>query len=101
MIEIVDIAENKFQFLLKSTSGATLMKSIDFPSKKAITTTVNAIKPQLHGQRLFERRTDHNGKFLFNLKNSKGQIIGKSQLYGSEAGMENGIKNLIRSISNL
>ncbi len=50
---------------------------------------------------VFERKTDYNGKFLFILKNSEGKVLGNSMLYNSEAGMENGIKNLKTSISLL
>ncbi|MGB5667196.1 MAG: YegP family protein, partial [Maribacter sp.] len=39
--------------------------------------------------------------FLFSLKNNGGQIIGISELYSSEAGMENGIKNLKNRIASL
>lgn len=33
-------------------------------------------------------------KFHFNLKAGNGQIIGSSQMYASEAGMENGIDSV-------
>ena len=42
----------------------------------------------------FERKTNLQGRFLFNLKDDDGNLIGSSQLYDSEAGMENGINNL-------
>lgn len=42
----------------------------------------------------FERKTAANGKFHFNLKAGNGQIIGSSQMYASEAGMENGIDSV-------
>jgi len=42
----------------------------------------------------FERKTNHTGQFLFNLNDDDGNLIGRSQHYDSEMGMENGIKNL-------
>jgi len=47
----------------------------------------------------FERKTNHKGEFQFSLKDSDGKIIGHSQNYNSEAGMENGIKNLRSTIN--
>ncbi len=46
----------------------------------------------------FERKTNHSGAFMFSLKDENGKIVGYSQCYNSEAGMENGIKNLKNKI---
>ncbi|HAI37493.1 MAG TPA: hypothetical protein DCM40_04830, partial [Maribacter sp.] len=48
--------------------------------------------------KFFERRTNTDGKFLVELKNSTGKIVGSSGLYTSEAGMENGILNITNSL---
>ena len=49
----------------------------------------------------FERKTNHSGQFLFNLKDNDGNLIGQSQFYDSEMGMENGIKNLQNRLEEL
>ncbi len=49
----------------------------------------------------FERKTNTEGKFHFSLKDDDGRIIGHSEPYDSEAGMENGIKNLQEKIQSL
>nr|WP_245224787.1 YegP family protein [Pseudozobellia sp. WGM2] len=46
----------------------------------------------------FERKTNNTGQFFFNLNDDKANLIGTSQLYDSEMGMENGIKNLTNRI---
>jgi len=51
-----------------------------------------------HPRTRFERTTNHGGDFQFRLKNINGELIGNSLSYSSEAGMENGIKNLRQSI---
>ena len=48
-----------------------------------------------------ERKTDYSGKFLFNLRDKKGKVVGKSSLFSSEAGMENGIKHLLKRMQDL
>ncbi len=100
MIEIVKESSGVFHFILKAKSGNSLLQSIAYTTEQEAQKVVSKI-PITQGQYLFERRTDHNGKFLFNLKDQDGKVIGSSQLYGSEAGMENGIRNLKSSLSTL
>jgi len=63
-------------------------------------TTVNNLISLDKSQNIFERKTNYEGNFLFSIKNKKGHLIGNSLLYGSEAGMENGIKNIQNHINH-
>ncbi|MEK6154225.1 YegP family protein [Flavobacteriaceae bacterium 3-367] len=94
MIEIKKEKDNTYRFNLRTTGGKILLKSVHFPDKETIRKTVVGLSPMMESASVFERKTDHSGKFLFNLKDPNGKIIGSSQTYSSEAGMENGIKNL-------
>ena len=91
MIEIKKGDNNTFHFQLKSAEGQTLLKSIDFESQEDIKSTVEQLTPLAHSHGTIERRTNYDGNFLFDLKDKDGKVIGKSLLYDSEAGMENGI----------
>lgn len=99
MIEIKKSRNNTYRFMLKTSDGNTLLKSIAFDSEEEIQKTVKNLNPIIEKQSVFERRTDHEGRFLFNLKDLNGKVIGNSQRYSSEAGMENGIKNLKNRIA--
>ena len=101
MIEINNKNTAAFSFKLKTQSGHTLLKSVEFEKEEDVQKTVKSLNPLCDNSIRFERKTNHDGMFLFNLKDSSGQIIGYSQLYNSEAGMENGIKNLKNRISSL
>jgi len=85
-----------YHFSFKTKNGHILLKSMLFNSKTELKKTIEDLSP-LEKQSIFERRTNNDGKFLFNLKNKEGTIIGVSKLYSSEAGMENGIKNFKKS----
>tara|TARA_R110002051_G_scaffold13808_4_gene45591 strand:+ start:21240 stop:21554 length:315 start_codon:yes stop_codon:yes gene_type:complete len=99
MIKIDKKKDGLFQFKLKSKNGRTLLKSVSFSSKDDLDKTLNEIKELKSTKaKLFERRTNTDGKFLVELKNSVGEIVGASGLYSSEAGMENGILNISKSI---
>ena len=78
-----------------------MLASIAFDSKDAVHKTVAQLRATPKKPLSYERKTNHSGKFQFNVKDAQGNVIGNSQLYGSEAGMENGIKNLKRSIASL
>ena len=94
MIEIKETVSEGYEFLVKSESGKILLKSIPFKDEQAISKTVQRLGKADSPLKRYERKTNLNGQFLFELKNEKGKIIGSSGLYNSEAGMENGIKNL-------
>ncbi|MCL5244752.1 YegP family protein [Cellulophaga sp. 20_2_10] len=101
MIHIIKNSDNTFTFHLKTANNIVLLQGDNFSSKEELNTTIKNIVPAINSLNIFERKTDYNGKFLFNLKNLEGKVIGKSQFYSSEAGMENGIKNLRNNISSL
>lgn len=101
MIKINKEENNTYNFSLNTPNGNSLFKSVGFSSKEEIKNVVNGLNLIEKQEYIFERKTDHAGNFLFNLKDKKGQLIGNSQLYGSEAGMENGIKNLKKRIAIL
>jgi uncharacterized protein YegP (UPF0339 family) len=100
MIEIKKTKSDNYKFFVKSETGKVLLKSIPFAEEQAIKETIGGLSgtPSLHKH--FERKTNVNGQFLFELKNKHGELIGKSGLYSSEAGMENGIKNLNNRLQN-
>ncbi len=101
MIEIKKISDHTYRFFLKSKSGSTLLNSVDFISEDEAMESVGKLTPLLREKGVFERRTDHSGKFLFSLKDTDGKPIGQSGLYSSEAGMENGIKNLRKHLASI
>ena len=101
MIDIKKKGTGMFSFDLKTRGGHTLLKSVEFTDEQEAQSIVKSLNPLSENSIKFERKTNHDGMFLFNLKNSGGKMIGHSQLYNSEAGMENGIKNLKNTITSL
>ncbi|MCM4171631.1 DUF1508 domain-containing protein [Arenibacter sp. TNZ] len=101
MLEIKKESDTTYTFSLQSESGQTLLTSIPFSKRAEIDKTIANLKILIGQSSVFERKTDYTGKFLFIMKDNQGKIIGNSMLYSSEAGMENGIKNLKTSISIL
>ena len=101
MLSITQEDNNQCKFCLKTEKGHVLLTSISFPDEAEMRTNIAELSGKTQNPIRFERKTDTSGKFLFSILNSNRQIIGNSQLYDSEAGMENGIKNLKKRITSL
>lgn len=101
MVEIKAETNDTFRFELRSAEGIMLLQSVPYPSKEHIKKAIKALNPTVFKSMFFERKTDYDGKFLFHLKNAERELIGKSGVFESEAGMENGIKYLRKRITDL
>lgn len=83
-----------FHFVLKAKNGQVIISSQVYKSKSGAVNGIESIKTNCSNDDLFERKTAKNGKVFFNLKSTNGQIIGSSQMYAGESGMENGIESI-------
>ena len=65
-----------------------------YNSKASAKNGIASVQKNCSNDNLFERKTAKNGKFHFNLKSTNGQIVGSSQMYAAESGMNNGIESV-------
>lgn len=101
MLEIKEEKNQTYRFVLRSVDGLLLFESVPFKSKQQINSAIAKMTPAISDLLVFERKTDYEGKFLFHLKNADRVLIGKSGIFESEAGMENGIKHLKKRLTDL
>ncbi len=95
MFEIFQSDKNeKYYFNLKAKNGQIILSSQGYADKNGAKNGIDSVKNNCDDDSRYERKTAANGKFHFNLKAGNGQIIGSSQMYASEAGMENGIESV-------
>jgi len=95
MFELFQSENNqKFYFNLKAKNGQVILSSQGYADINGAKNGIDSIKKNCDDDSKFERKTATNGKFHFNIKAGNGQIIGSSQMYASEAGMENGIESV-------
>ncbi|GAB0157384.1 YegP family protein [Chryseobacterium sp. Alg-005] len=83
-----------FQFNLKAGNGQVILTSQGYSSKSACENGIASVKTNSQDDSKFERKTASDGRYYFSLKATNGQIIGNSQMYESENGMENGIDSV-------
>ncbi len=92
--EIKKDKAGKFRFNLKAGNGQVILSSEAYNSRSACDNGIESVRKNSADDGRFERKTAKNGKAYFNLKATNGQVIGASQMYASNASMENGIKSV-------
>lgn len=83
-----------FQFNLKAGNGQVILSSQGYNSKPACESGIESVRKNSQDDSKFEKKTASDDRYYFNLKAGNGQIIGSSQMYESEYGMENGIESV-------
>ncbi len=94
MFELKNKEGSSYHFTLKAKNGQVILSSEVYNSKAAAENGISSVKKNASDDARYERKTAKNGKFFFNLKAGNGQVIGSSQMYSSESGMENGINSV-------
>lgn len=84
----------EFQFDLKAANGQIILTSEGYSAKAGCENGIESVRKNAQDDAKFERKTSANGKYYFNLKATNGQVIGKSEMYESEASRDNGIESV-------
>lgn len=86
--------DDEFQFNLQAGNGQVILSSEGYSTKAACMNGIESVKKNAADDARYERKTSTNGKSFFNLKSTNGQVIGSSQMYENNAGIENGIASV-------
>lgn len=92
--ELKTSAGGKFHFNLKASNGQVILTSEMYETRAAAENGIESVRKNAADDANFERKTSSAGDPYFSLKAANGQIIGKSEMYSSEAAMENGIESV-------
>ena len=84
----------KFRFNLCAGNGQVVLTSESYNTKAAAMNGIKSVGKNCSDDKCVERKVAKNGKPYFNLKSTNGQVIGKSQMYASNASMEKGIRSV-------
>ncbi|GAA5088372.1 YegP family protein [Chryseobacterium ginsengisoli] len=88
------------QFNLKAVNGQVILTSQGYNSKSGCENGIDSVRKNAPDDSKFERLTAKDGRWYFNLKATNGQIIGTSQMYESDNGMEKGIESVKTNAPN-
>jgi uncharacterized protein YegP (UPF0339 family) len=86
--------DGEFQFVLQAANGQVILTSEGYSSKAACLDGIASVKQNAPIPDRYLRKNTPNGKFHFTLTSPNGQVIGSSQIYESQSGMENGISSV-------
>ncbi len=89
-----------YQFNLKAANGQVILTSQGYNSKASFENGIESVKKNAPDDARFERLTAKDGRWYFNLKAGNGQVIGTSQMYESDNGMEKGIDSVKNNAPN-
>ncbi len=87
-------ASGQFMFNLKAGNGEVILTSESYKDKQSASAGIESVKVNAGIDARYERKTAKNGQPYFALKAANGEIIGKSEMYSSVSGMENGIQSV-------
>ena len=87
-------------FNLKTDNFKIILTSQNYSSKPACFNGIDAVKNNCTDDSRYERKHSVNNKQYFVLKTNIGQIIGKSEMYTSKAGVDIGIESVKKNGNN-
>ncbi len=87
-------SSGQFHFNLKAGNGETILTSENYTAKSSAENGIKSVQTNCTNDARYEKATSTNNKFYFRLKAANGEQIGKSELYESSSGRDNGIESV-------
>lgn len=84
----------EFQFNLKSNNGLVILTSEGYTTKANCENGIESVRLYSQEEANFHRMVSKDRKIYFNIKAANGQIIGTSQMYGSDFACDKGIASV-------
>lgn len=97
VFELNKSANSKFFFVLKAGNGEVILTSEQYESKASAENGIASVQKNSPTDARYDRKTAANGKHYFTLKAGNHQVIGTSQMYGTEASRDNGIESVTKN----
>ncbi|RRH90532.1 DUF1508 domain-containing protein [Variovorax beijingensis] len=92
--ELNKSANAQYYFVLKAGNGESVLSSEQYAAKNSAENGIASVQANCTAEDRYEKKTASNGKLFFNLKAANHQVIGTSQMYGSEQTRETGIASV-------
>ena len=92
--ELKKSTDGQFLFNLKAGNNETILTSERYTTKASAENGIKSVQYNSRDDSKYERRKSTRNEPYFVLKAVNGEIIGRSEMYSSEAAMENGIASV-------
>jgi len=91
---------NEYYFNLKASNHETILQSEGYITKVSAENGIESVRINSQINERFKRKVANNGQHYFSLNASNGQVIGRSEMYRSTSGLENGIAAVKENAKN-
>ncbi|MEL6719622.1 MAG: YegP family protein [Bacteroidota bacterium] len=98
--EVYKDKAGEFRFRLKAKNGENILQSEGYASKQSCQKAIESVKKNGVDENRFEKKTAKNEQHYFVLKAGNGEVIGKSEMYKSTSGRNNGIGAVGRAVAD-
>lgn len=98
--ELKTTASGKQMFNLKAGNHEVILTSQFYDSVDAAMEGIAAVRKSGQEDSSYERKESAKGEPYFVLKSDNGQIVGKSEMYKSVSGRDNGIASVVRNCAS-
>ena len=92
--QISSTANDKFMFNLKAENNQVILTSQVYEQKQSALAGITSVQVNGADSCNFEHKVSTAGEPYFVLKAQNGEVIGKSQMYSSEAAAQTGIASV-------
>lgn len=86
--------DGQFYFVLEAGNGQVILTSEMYVAKASAENGIASVRKNAGNDANYERKEQHGGHAMFNLKAANHQVIGTSQGYSSAAAREEGIASV-------
>lgn len=92
--------DGKDYFVLKAGNGEVILQSQGYKSASGCENGIESVKTNSQDASKFECREAKDGRTYFILKANNGQEIGRSQMYKSQSGCDNGQASVAKNAAD-
>lgn len=92
--ELKKASNGQFHFALKAGNAETILTSEMYAAKASAENGIASVQKNSGDSARYDSATSSNGKFYFTLRAANNQVIGNSQMYGTEAARDGGIESV-------
>lgn len=92
--ELKQTTSGQYMFNLKAVNGEVVLTSELYQEKSSAEHGIQSVRLNAISDQRFERKVAKDGSRFFVLKAANGEVIGKSEMYSSNAAVENGIQSV-------
>ena len=99
--EIEKSTNDQFYFNLKAENGKIILTSSEtYTQKHNCKKGIESVKANAPNEDRYEKKDSSNDKYYFILKANNGEPIGKSQMYETIQGRDNGIESVMENAAD-